>query len=248
MKTPNFVLIAVWIVITPLAVLSQTFEAASVKPSQPGAVGSTFEFLSGGGLRIANGSLRQILETAYDIRDFQILGGPGWLNSDRYDILAKGGAAEAKDEKTATRLKLRTLLAERFHLKAHNETAEVPVYTLLIAKNGSKLSAGAEGGVSTPAGIQSGCGQMTGTHTTMANLTVYLTRQLHRPVVDQTGLGGKYDFQIQWTPDEGPCPGATGDAPSLFTALQENLGLRLESGKGPQDVLVIDSAQRPEAN
>ena len=89
---------------------------------------------------------------------------------------------------------------------------------------------------------------MTGTGTTMANLATYLSRELGRPVQDRTGLSGRYDFQVDWAPDSGPCAGSVPDAPSLFTALQEQLGLKLESTRGPVDVIVIDSVAKPDSN
>jgi len=242
------------------------FEAASIKPSVPGTLrGSTFEFLSGGGLRIINGTLRAILETAYEVREFQTLGGPGWVGSERYDILANSAAAPrggtgGEDIKT-TRLRLQALLAERFKLQVHRETRELPEYALEVAKGGPKLADGDAPGVSdnTPTGIQRSCGQMIGTKTTMANLSLMLSRQLDRPVLDRTGLTGKYSFRFEWTPDAGRCSvpadGAAREsapppssAPSIFTALQETLGLRLESIKGPVDSLVIDHAEKPSEN
>jgi len=229
------------------------FEVASVKRSEPGNLrGSTFEFLPGGGLRIVNGTLRAILETAYDVREYQILEGPGWVNSDRYDILARSatGAPAATDPPTndikLVRLRLQTLLAQRFKLKVRGETRQLPEYALEISKNGSKLVS--DDTASARAGIQRSCGKMVATNTTMANLTVYLARQLERPVLDRTSLSGKYSFQLQWTPETGPCPGASDDSPSLFTALEEQLGLKLESINGPVDSLIIDHAEQPSEN
>jgi uncharacterized protein (TIGR03435 family) len=231
------------------------FEAASVKPSEPGNVrGSTFELLPGGGVRIRNGTLRAILETAYDIREFQILEGPVWVNSERYDILANGpdgpqiGAGNPPEDVTSIRLRLQALLAQRFKLEVHRETRDLPEYALEVAKNGSKLVGDDAAHMSQTAGIQRSCGKMTATNTTTTNLTVYLARQLDRPVLDRTNLTGRYSFQLQWTPDAGPCPDTPDGSPSIFTALQEQLGLKLESTKGPVDSLIIDHAERPDAN
>ncbi len=226
---------------------AQSFDAASVKPADPAAAGSTFQFPAGGRLRISNGTLRQIIETAwYEFRDFQIVGGPSWLNSERYDISATGESRGATDGIPEVRKKLQTLLRERFELHVHTETRELPLYRLVTAKSGPKIESAGETD-SRPAGIQSGCGRMVGTNTTMANLVIYLSRQLHRPVEDDSGLNGKYTFEFEWTTDDAPCsPPAEG--PSLFTALQEKLGLRLESAKGPQQVLVIDSVKKPGEN
>lgn len=166
---------------------ASTFDAASVKPGKPGdSRGSTFQFTPGGGLTITNGTLRDIIETAYNVRDFQILGGPGWLNSERYDLSARSapGAAQTGPGNSPigmadTRLRLQTLLAQRFQLKIHRETREVPIYSLVVGKSGSKLIAGEEVvSERSPAGIRAECGQMTGTMASMANLAVYLERQL----------------------------------------------------------------------
>jgi uncharacterized protein (TIGR03435 family) len=230
---------------------SRAFESASVKPSEPGSLrGSTFEFLPGGGLRIRNGTLRAILETAYGIPEFQILGGAAWVNSEQYDILARSadGRQDSQDDIKAVRLRLQTLLAQRFKLQVHREIRDIPEYALAVAKNGSKLASDDTTSISAKAGIQRSCGQLIGTQTTIANLTTYLAKQSGRPVLDRTGLAGRYSFQLVWMPDAGPCPGATDDNPTIFTALQEQLGLKLESIKGPVDALVIDRAERPDAN
>jgi uncharacterized protein (TIGR03435 family) len=234
------------------------FEAASIRRSEPGNLrGSTFEFLPGGGLRIINGTLRAILETAYDIREFQILGGPGWVSSERYDILARSADSlsngpTVENDAKAVRLRLQVLLTQRFKLEVHRETRELPEYALEVAKNGPKLSRDNASGLASNArsGIQRNCGQMTGTNTTMGNLSLMLSRQLDRPVVDRTGLTGNYNFNFAWTPETGPCSGPpeSSNAPSIFTALQEMLGLRLESIKGPVDSLIIDHAERPSEN
>ncbi len=221
---------------------AQSFEVASVKPADVGATGSTFSFPPGGGIRIVNGTLRQIVETAwYEFRDFQIVGGPAWMNSERFDILATGGPGVAIPD---VRKKLQALLAARFALRVHTETRELPMYSLVVAKGGSKVEAAADSG---GGGIQSSCGRMVGTKSTMANLAVYLSRYLHRPVEDHSELTGSYNFEFEWTPDDTPCSPPT-DGPSLFTALQEKLGLKLETSKDPQDVLVIDGAEKPDAN
>lgn len=244
--------------VTAQAPSQQDFEVASIKRSEPGNLrGSTFEFLPGGGLRIANGTLRAILETAYDVREFQILGGPGWVNSERYDILARSAdslfnlTGASNDVKTV-RLRLQTLLRQRFNLEVHRETRELPEYALEVAKKGPKLiqDDASNGSSNGRTGIQRSCGQMIGTNATMANLTLMLARQLDRPVLDRTGLTGKYNFQFAWTPDSGPCSGSpdSSNAPSIFTALEETLGLRLDSIKGPVDSLIIDHADRPSEN
>jgi uncharacterized protein (TIGR03435 family) len=210
-------------------------------------VGSTFQFPPGR-LRISNGTLRQIIETAwYEFRDFQIVGGPSWLNSERYDISAASESRGTPDGIPEVRKKLQTLLRDRFELRVHTETRELPMYRLVPARTGPRVESAGETRDPRPAGIQSSCGRMTGTRATMTDLTVYLSRQLHRPVEDHSGLSGKYNFEFDWTPDDVPCS-PPGEGPSLFTALQERLGLRLESAKTPQQVLVIDDVKKPGDN
>src|SRR5215831_7888588 len=207
--------------VTAQAPSQQDFEVASIKRSEPGNLrGPTFEFLPGASLRIANGTLRAILETAYDIREFQILGGPGWVNSERYDVLAQSpdnartGAGDSPEDIKAVRLRLQELLAQRFKLEVRQEIRDIQEYALEIAKNGPKLVGDDITNISAKGGIQRSCGQMIGTQTTIANLAAYLARQLDRPVVDRTSLTGRYSFQLVWTPDAGPCPGATDDNPT----------------------------------
>src|SRR5215831_16373902 len=123
---------------------AQTFDAASIKRSASDiAGGSTFEFLTGGGMRVKNGTLIGLIESAYDVREFQIVGGPSWLNADRYDVFARSRSGEAAtisaEEMKATRLKLRALLADRFQLVVHRETRELPEYALAVEQSGSRL-------------------------------------------------------------------------------------------------------------
>jgi uncharacterized protein (TIGR03435 family) len=238
-----------------------TFDAASVKPGKPNdSRGPTFQFPPGGGLRITNGTLRDIIETAYSVRDFQILGGPAWLNSERYDILARTSPDGSPNGMAETRVKLQALLGQRFQLKIHREMRDLPMYALVIGKSGFRLPPSeAEISGASKAGIRSVCGQMVGTMTSIPNLAVYLERQLRRPVQDRTGLSGRYSFQLDWTPETGPCsapvdgsaPGIaipSSDGPSIFTALQEKLGLKLEAIKGPVEVIIVDSAEKADEN
>jgi len=229
----RFVSASFLVVLASLTVFGQeasappAFDAASIKLTQPGDVrGSTFSFTPGGGFTVTNGTLKGMIESAYDVRDFEIVGGPRWLDSDRYDLTARS-APGAPGTTSETPRRLQTLLSERFELRSHREIRNLPEYALVVGKNGAKLREGAAS--NGPAGIQRECGRMTGTRASVANLTVYLSRQLDRPVVDKTGLSGTYDFHFEWTPDAGPCPGSAGggaaadlsEAPSIFTALEE---------------------------
>lgn len=245
------------------------FEVATIRPSAPNdAHGTTFSFTPDGGVKVTNGTVKGIVEMAYDYRDFQISGGPRWVDSELFNIVAKS-ASDSTGASTGnpsahiqeTRLRLQALLAQRFQLKVRRETRELPVYVLEVGAKGAKLgeNSAANSSGTSPAGINAGCGQMTGTNTSMANLAYKLSRQLDRTVLDRTSLTGNYDFQLSWAPDSGACsapvPGGssasaatTADGPSLFTALQDQLGLRLGSQKALVEVLVIDHVERPSPN
>jgi len=234
------------------------FDVASIKPADPDARGSSIMTNRGAGLNVTNMSLRAIITFAWNIRDFQLSGGPGWIGAERYDIIAKAEGGETPGEKRSVldeqlRERLRSLLSERFGFLAHYETRDEIVYTLSVAKSGSKLTAvtvpGNRQGISTP-----GPGRAQGFAATMKMLLVTLSDATSRPVLDKTGLTGMYDFVLEWIPDmanadpEGsPQPRVTAGS-TIFTALQDQLGLKLESGKGPVDIVVIDRAERPSAN
>jgi uncharacterized protein (TIGR03435 family) len=182
--------------------------------------------------------MRLILH-AYDLQEFQIAGGPQWMNQDRYDVSAKvpDGGDSSVD---ANRLRLRALTAERFGLQFHRETKQAKILALTIGKGGPKLMPHPEGA---PGRTSSGLAQISGKGADMKTLARILSARLGQPVVDETGLSGTFDFQLKWDPDRDK-----GTGPTVFTALQEQLGLRLDSEKGPLEVLVVDRAERPTDN
>jgi uncharacterized protein (TIGR03435 family) len=145
------------------------------------------------------------------------------------------------------------LLEDRFRLVTHREIKQMQVYLLIVAKSGSKLTAHNDG---SGAGTRKRCGHLAGTRLTMDVFATVLSRQFDRDVLNRTGLPGKYDFDLNWTPDSGPCPAAadsqaaadSSGLPSIFSALQQELGLKLESGKGPVELLIIDHVERPSEN
>ena len=226
--------------------------------------------------------LIMFIQSAYGIFDAdRISGAPSWPNSERFDIDAKmdGAAIDAlknlspADRTLARQQMLQKLLADRFKLTIHHETKELPAYTLVIAKTGSKLQEGKpgdtyangyrdSGGRGGPGTVQiKGRGGLVAQGAPIVNLAGMLSWLLGHNVVDRTGLTGKYDFTLQWTPDEGESPmlsNATSAAnaqpppdpngPSLFMALQDQLGLKLESKKGPVEIIVIDHLERPSGN
>ncbi|MBI4474407.1 MAG: TIGR03435 family protein [Acidobacteria bacterium] len=240
------------------------FEVASIKPNAAGDHRIMMQITPGGRLNVTGAALRELIRSAYRLQDFQISGGPGWVSTDRWDIQAKAEENASQDQVNEM---LQNLLAERFQFKFHKEQRQIPVYELIIARNGPKLQETKPGAASATSsshtlGIPQSHG--TGSHAggrgmTMAQLAERLGELLGRTVIDKTGLTGSYDITLSWRPEPGqgaafsdhvrPGAGPTSppdpNLPSIFTAIQEQLGLRLESARGPGEVMVIDSAQRP---
>jgi len=247
------------------------FEVASIKPHPPGDTSSSTNLVSGG-INATNVTLRQLIVRAYDIQDFQLLAGPAWINDDRWDIMARTpdfvmpqdpnnlSDQQRKTIQEQMQERLRSLLTERCGLAVRRETKEQPIYALTVGKNGPRLQptkqTGSNNGTNT--NMSNGRGTATFTGVTMAVLAQQLARRTGRPVVDNTGLPGKYDFKLEWTADVGQ-PGAVNGGgpgpnssepvgPTIFTAIQEQLGLRLESQKGPVEMIVIERVQKPSEN
>lgn len=236
---------------------SPSFEAASIKPNNSGENPFSVRLVPGGSVRAINATLESVITTAWQIPDFELADVPGWAKSERWDIEAKGSGDAPPPE---TLDKLKSLLAERFHLRVHTETREMPVYALLVAKGGAKLPPAREECFSATAGIpppspmarpcggfNRGANQLLGAADTTAKLAQVLAKTLGRSVIDKTGLTATFDVTLKWTPDE-LVESADNQGGSIFTALQEQLGLRLESQKGPVSVLVFDSAERATPN
>jgi uncharacterized protein (TIGR03435 family) len=239
------------------------FEVASIKPSAPGRTrdlgGIRAEFLAGG-FRATNLGIKNLIEIAYRGSYFQISGGPAWIDpdmlstGDRYSIEAKAAGEASEDQ---VRRMLQTLLKERFKFQFHREARAQIVYDLVTAKGGPRLL---EVHVDNYTGdARMGGGRVITEQMTMRDLAEHLAGQVRSSVTDKTGLTGVYKFTLQWTPENfrlqgagappaGGEPGIDADGPSLFTALQEQLGLRLEPVKGSVDVLVIDGVEKPDAN
>lgn len=290
---------------TPTAAAPVRFEVASVKPSDPNASSGIFGSIpamrpqGAGGISVSNMPLRLLVRMAYGVQDFQLVGGPSWQMSSKFDISAK--APEGTTKATQDLLPMmKALLADRFKLKTHTETRELPTYALMVARSDGKLGPDikpsssdcsaadaqkraeelAKGGGAAflsalskgetipctimpainPSNPTAGFG-LRGNGQAMSGLTQFLTQVTGRIVHDKTGLTGLYDFELRFDPQvlmamlpqlglnisaNATANAAASDSPALLTALQEQLGLKLDSQKGPVEVMVIDSAEMPE--
>jgi uncharacterized protein (TIGR03435 family) len=239
-----------------------SFDVASVKLSSGSPNSSSMRTLRDG--LTASGTVLHLIRNAYGLRDFQITGGPEWVNNATFDVSAKIDPPDLDWAKldAAGRIawgqremdRLQSLLAERFHLKCHTVMKELPVYNLVVAKGGVKFQETTAAEDKRGSMSSSGDGHATSMKATgipMENAAKYLSSELGRTVVDKTGLAGSYDLKLTFAPDaragETPQTDANAGA-TLFTALQEQLGLKLESAKGPVEVLVIDSIDKPGEN
>jgi uncharacterized protein (TIGR03435 family) len=221
--------------------------------------------MPGGRLSGTNTTLPNLIAEAYGhVPIGQIVGGPAWLKTERFDIEAR---ADGNPDEERIMLMLRPLLEDRFKLKLHRETRELPVFTINAARGGIKLKASKEGGCvagdrfHAPAGEEAKyCGtnllrvkgsslEWNASRIDMGAAAKALSSALRRPVIDKTGFAGTFDIQVQWASEQGPGVAVTdGAEPAIFTVLQDQLGLKIESGKGPVEVLVIDHVEKPDAN
>jgi len=248
---------------------SSAFEVASIKPADPEFNGTSFNWLNGGGLRVRGATLRALITYAYGIRDFQLFGGPAWVSTARFDVVAKPerssedvladydkmNDAQSRAAGELIRRRLQVLLGDRFQLAVRRETREMPLYALVVAKAGVKM---AESKVGDGTGMSSSNNFIRCKGCTMETVAVELSAITGRPVHDETGLIAKYDFKLEWSPepkprgadgpDATPAEFASSEAPTLFTGLQQTLGLKLEARKGPVDLYIIDRAEKPSEN
>jgi uncharacterized protein (TIGR03435 family) len=286
-----------WIIAAILALASVShssaqraaFEVASIKRTDP----ANYRFVIGvqpGGRLVVNGAtLQALIAYAYAVRNFQIIGGPSWMTTDRWDIEARaeeGTVAPLTGPPDPNRpspvgIRLQSLLEDRFNLKLHRDSRELPVFELSQVKGGSKLKlsddqtplkppepgAGPrppQAGASMPRGSMSmmiGGGELEASAMPVTSLAGALAQILGRTVIDKTELQGLYDFKLRWTPEVGQTIGPSGppppgvvpppvdpSGPSLVTAIQDQLGLKLDSMKEPVQVLLIDAVQKPTEN
>jgi len=234
------------------------YEVASIKPNTDGDFRFAFRIEPKGPLAATGITLKRLMMTAYDVQGFRIVGGPNWVVSRRWDVQAKPDRVVSADQ---IRPMLRALIEDRFQLRSHSEKRQLPVYELSLDRKGSKVPR--VKGNETQADVRVAAGSIQLTKATAATFAGQLSYALGRPVIDRTGLSGEFDFALEWTPepgeDGGPTtaglphgardrPASAAEGPSIFTAIPEQLGLRLTSGRGPVEVIVIDDVQMPTAN
>lgn len=240
------------LIVCAVSASAQQFEVASIKTVETNS-GSSGINTGHGRLDATNVTLQRCIIGAWGVGPNQIVGGPAWLTTDRFQISAK--AAEPVDDDAVLNLMLRRLLADRFQLALHTETRTMQAYLLEVAKGGpnpAKLRKTAEpvpAGASTTTNGSNTQTSIDARQTSMDLFARVLARELRLPVVDRTGLSGDFDFKLSWTPDRirAAAP-ADSDLPTIFTALQDQLGLRLRAEKAPIEVLVIDRAEKPSGN
>jgi uncharacterized protein (TIGR03435 family) len=243
----------------PMVASDPAFEVATIKPAKPDAQGKGINVNPSGQFSTRNTSLGDLITFAYGLHARQIVNGPSWIDTDKFDIAAKPEVAGMPNDKQVKTM-VQKLLAERFKLTSHRDKRELTAYTITVGKGGPKLKA-SEGDPNGLPGLGfRGLGSMIARNATIVDMAgLFQIMVLDRPVVDQTGLTKRYDFQLNWTPDDSqfggrggaapPAPAANGDVPpDLYTAIQQQLGLKMDSVKAPVDVMVIDHVEKPSDN
>ncbi len=232
------------------------YEVVTIKPSDPKDGGRGFQ-TRGRHIRAANETVDDMISFAWGIHVKQIVGGQPWMSTDHYFV---DGVPDAPGEPNLTQLRsmIKKVLADRFGLKVHDEQRELSVYALTVAKGGPKLTRSLGPPNGPPNDNFSTSAYMRETNTTMGEFAKAMQYVLDRPVVDRTSLEGRWDFLLKWTPDESqftamgykiPPPTYNPNAPpGLFSAIQEQIGLKLEAVKAPAQVLVVDGVERPTEN
>jgi uncharacterized protein (TIGR03435 family) len=236
-----------------------SFEVVSIKPVAATDNRVMIRQAPGGRFTANGANVRMLIGMAYEVRDFQISGGPSWISDDRFEINAKADTEQDRIPREQFQKMLKNMLTERFGLKIHEEEKEGSVYHLVQSKSGVKMPENKETGQGNRM-FRMGRGQINANGIPMGELARSLSQMLGRQVIDKTGLTANYDVELQWTPEPGqgamfgmtPPPGAAppvdNSGPTIYTALEEKLGLKLESAKGPLKVLVIDSVTKPSEN
>ncbi|HWB95088.1 MAG TPA: TIGR03435 family protein [Bryobacteraceae bacterium] len=250
--------------ITALASFGQTgppaprYDVSSIEPNAGSDLQFAFRIEPNGTLAATGITLKRLMMTAYNVQGFRIIGGPAWVASKRWDVQAKPSQMALPEQ---VRPMLRILLEQRFELRAHSEKRTIPVYELVNDPSGSKVPAVTDSEVEPVVHVATGSIELTNAKS--ATFASQLSYALAKPVIDKTGLSGQFDFRLSWTPEPGEDGGpttaglppsiqeqsvSTQDRPSIFTAIRDQLGLRLKTGHGAVDVVVIDGVSMPAAN
>ena len=225
------------------------WEVVTVRPADPDDKNNKFD-VQGRHAVIENHPVEIMLMFAYNLQKSQIAGLPEWAKTERFNVDGVPNVDGQPDVQQFQDM-VRKLLAERFGLKEHMEQREMPVFALTVGKDGPKLTKSTGDPSGRPSqNVRGGSGErhIEFTNTSMKDMTLLMLLEVDRPIVDQTGLKGKYDFKLNFTNDESRAPTDGSAPPGLFTAMQEQLGLKLEPVRAPAPVLVVDSVQRPTAN
>ncbi len=243
----------------PASNASAGFDVAVIRPNPGDTTGHShiWSSASDGNFKAQNVTAMELIRYAFGMPETRIAGGPAWMRSAKWDVEAKSDpaidaqlrgidSASAREQKQHM---LQALLADRFALKVHEETRQLPIYALVVAKGGPRFQPSKINGTT----INNGNAyiRVTGSDHTVALLAEQLSRALGRVVIDRTGLDGRFELSLKWTPDDAAAPSSAANAdagPSIFTAIQEQLGLKLESGKGPVPILVVDHIETPSEN
>lgn len=250
--------ILVWLSVVACGWAQAKFDVASVKPNRTMDGGMFINRVPGGSFNATNVSLQMLVTFAYDIRPHQLSGASGWMQTDRWDIVARPSAEDAALEPASNkysdealerlRQRVQALLADRFQLVVRTETKEMPILALVVAKGGPHLK---------PSDANSAGPMMRGEigHMTCSKVSMKLFaertlgQRMGRSVIDKTGLAGDFDFELKYAEDRGAAAAATDTSgPDFVTAMQEQLGLKLESQKGPVQIVTIERAEKATAN
>jgi uncharacterized protein (TIGR03435 family) len=221
---------------------AQSFEVATVKVNRSGPEAGNGFYPSPGLLRVTNCTLEQMMRSAFHVNDATLAGAVGWMQSERYDIEAKAPVHASFDEELDM---LRALLIERFQLRFHTEKRQVVTFALVLGKNGPKFHASKDDGAGGKERITIRPTEISGFNIPFGHFVSVLGAQLHRSVTNDTGLSGNFDLALKYVRDDAP---NAAEGSTVFAALEDQLGLKLESHKGPVDVMVIDAAGKPRGN
>jgi uncharacterized protein (TIGR03435 family) len=224
-------------------------EVATIKPTDPKTTNDTIS-IRGRHFVVVNKTVEFLVTAAYGLQANQLVGAPAWLSTDKYDI---DGTPDVEGQPSLKQMQamLRKLLEDRFQLVVHHDKKEMNVYAITVAKAGPKIakSLGDPNGLPGQNGGRDANGRVDRySNVTMQDFAFILQFMLDKPLVDQTGLQGRYDFVLKWTPNEASVADPTTASPGIFTAVQEQLGLKLDAVRAPADVLVVDKVERPSAN